>query len=256
MSSSTNPNGAAREDGRAPNQLRELSCDFAVNSAADGSARFRLGQTCVEVSVFGFRGVPVRSELPDRSAIEVSFRGVGGQRKVTDAAAENFLRECVDCALQVHEQPRSQCAVAAHVVQDDGGVLAALASATCLALLDAGLPMTNVFVGVSSAFDAKGGFLLDPSATEAQASANATVVLSCGAEGGRVLACEQHGPLTPTQLDYVLQSSQATAAAFAAFVRKSFERSKSPLGFCPIVHIYPDPSSPFALPVRRTLEPD
>jgi exosome complex component RRP41 len=49
-----------------------------------------------------------------------------------------------------HLHPRSEITISLHVLSQDGGVLAACINATTLALIDAGIPMSDYVVGMSA----------------------------------------------------------------------------------------------------------
>ena len=57
------------------------------------------------------------------------------------------------------------------VFEDDGGVLACSVNTTCLALIDSGFAMKNLFAGVTLAVTSSGHILLDPDAARLRKNA-------------------------------------------------------------------------------------
>ena len=57
------------------------------------------------------------------------------------------------------------------VFEDDGGVLACSVNTTCLALIDSGFAMKNLFAGVTLAVTNSGHILLDPDAARLRKNA-------------------------------------------------------------------------------------
>lgn len=54
-------------------------------------------------------------------------------------------------AILTHLHPRSEITIQLHILSQDGGVLAACVNASTLALIDAGVPMTDYVVAISAA---------------------------------------------------------------------------------------------------------
>ena len=57
------------------------------------------------------------------------------------------------------------------VFEDDGGVVACSVNTTCLALIDSGFAMKNLFAGVTLAVTSSGHILLDPDAARLRKNA-------------------------------------------------------------------------------------
>ncbi len=63
-----------RADQRTSEQIRALGCETGILHAADGSAKYWQGNSCVLVSVNGPMEIPIRKEIPERATIEVIFK--------------------------------------------------------------------------------------------------------------------------------------------------------------------------------------
>ena len=164
-----------RNDGRRPNECRHTSCAFenpiSANSCS-GSAEFTFGQTTAVAAVFGPHSSLSTSTIDSLSlerlkvTVEITSAAFGmdviPKKRATNAATlmksskssrknkelavkfEQILRCCVDAK----RYPRSEVYVSAATINDDGSASAALFNSIVLALVDAGIPMLDVFVAV------------------------------------------------------------------------------------------------------------
>ncbi|CAL6293857.1 unnamed protein product [Bathycoccus prasinos] len=164
-----------RNDGRRPNECRHTSCAFenpiSANSCS-GSAEFTFGQTTAVAAVFGPHSSLSTSTIDSLSierlkvTVEITSAAFGmdaiPKKRATNAATlmksskssrknkelavkfEQILRCCIDAK----RYPRSEVYVSAATINDDGSASAALFNGIVLALVDAGIPMLDVFVAV------------------------------------------------------------------------------------------------------------
>ncbi|WFD41992.1 Exosome non-catalytic core component [Malassezia psittaci] len=163
--------GAYRMDGRRPLELRSMefklsphlagSTSLVPTSASaagrpDGSAQVTQGLTSVCVYIYGPREPGRVSRAPtvrqDRAGIhvEIAVAPWGGierrHRTRNDRRLlewSNSIRNTFESVVHTHLYPRSQIDVVVHVMQQDGGVLPAAINACTLALMDAGIPMSD-----------------------------------------------------------------------------------------------------------------
>ncbi|KAH9178347.1 exosome component 4 [Lactarius sanguifluus] len=151
--------GGFRSDGRRQYELREIAFDSSPQAGADGSARISHGLTEVLVSVFGPREARVRAQtLHDRAAIHVEVniapfstgdrrRRGRGDKRVQELAA--MIKATFEPVVQTSLYPRSQIDIFVHVLQQDGGVLPAAINATTVALINAGVPLTDYVCAIT-----------------------------------------------------------------------------------------------------------
>ncbi|KAH9068230.1 ribosomal protein S5 domain 2-type protein [Lactarius deliciosus] len=138
--------GGFRSDGRRQYELREIAFDSSPQAGADGSARISHGLTEVLVSVFGPREARVRAQtLHDRAAIHVE--PLKTKRRVQELAAT--IKATFEPVVQTSLYPRSQIDIFVHVLQQDGGVLPAAINATTVALINAGVPLTDYVCAIT-----------------------------------------------------------------------------------------------------------
>lgn len=185
-----------RVDGRRWNELRRLHAQIRTQAAADGSAYLEMGNTKILCIVTGpteggarggggggggSAGGPATAganaataTAPNGAEVAVSIAVAGfsstdrkrlgrGDKRVAELAAT--LAKALAAALCAGLFPRSSIHVALHVLAQDGSLLAALVNAASLALVDAGVPMTDYLVactaGSTSAY-AAGDDAADP----------------------------------------------------------------------------------------------
>ncbi|KAI0297288.1 ribosomal protein S5 domain 2-type protein [Multifurca ochricompacta] len=151
--------GGFRSDGRRQYELREITFDSTTQASSDGSARVTHGLTEVLVSVFGPREARVRSQtLHDRATIHVEAsiaplstgdrrRRGRGDKRILELAA--MIKATFEPVVQTSLYPRSQIDIFVQVLQQDGGVLQAAINATTIALINAGVPLTDYVCAVT-----------------------------------------------------------------------------------------------------------
>ncbi|EPQ29560.1 uncharacterized protein PFL1_02779 [Pseudozyma flocculosa PF-1] len=153
--------GGYRADGRKQHELRSISIRIGGSSdpAADGSATVTQGLTIVSATVFGPREARLASNaLHDRATVnvEVSLAPWGamdrrkrnkGDRRLVEFASS--VKSTFEPVIHTHLYPRSQIDIFIQVLQQDGGILPAAINASTLALIDAGIAMSDFVTSVS-----------------------------------------------------------------------------------------------------------
>ncbi|GAW11562.1 hypothetical protein ANO14919_009090 [Xylariales sp. No.14919] len=159
-----------RVDGRRWNELRRLHGQIRTQAAADGSSYLEMGNTKVMCVITGpsedagkRRGLaasaataPGGSSAADVvvsivvggfSSVDRKRRGRGDKR-IQELQAT--IAKALAANLHVHLYPRSTIGISLHVLSQDGSLLAALINAATLALVDAGVPMTDYLVACTA----------------------------------------------------------------------------------------------------------
>ncbi|OTA94108.1 hypothetical protein M434DRAFT_30278 [Hypoxylon sp. CO27-5] len=217
-----------RIDGRRWNELRQLRAQIRTQVAADGSAYFELGNTKVMCVVTGpsednkRRGQGASSA----SASAAGGGGGGGSASGSNAAADILvsvvvggfstvdrkkrarndkrivelqfiLAKSLAAVLHTHLFPRSTISLSLHILSQDGSLLACLINAATLALIDAGVPMTDYLVACSAgstssyaAADESADPLMDLNNQEEQELPYLTVGTLGSTDKVAVLVCE------------------------------------------------------------------
>ncbi|KAH8099885.1 ribosomal protein S5 domain 2-type protein [Cristinia sonorae] len=151
--------GGYRSDGRRQYELRDITIDLSPRGTADGSAMITHGLTEVMVDVFGPREAKLRGQtLHDRALLTVEVGIVPfstgerrkrnrGDKRILELAAT--IKQTFEPIVQTNLYPRSEISIFVSVLQQDGGLLPASINATTLALLTAGIPMTDYVTAIT-----------------------------------------------------------------------------------------------------------
>ncbi|KAK3844807.1 MAG: ribosomal protein S5 domain 2-type protein [Linnemannia gamsii] len=142
-----------RIDGRRPAELRKITSTTCVLSQADGSAYLEHGNTKVLAAVYGPREARHRAlVLHDRAILNVELNvapfssGERRRRSKNDKRLlemASFVKQTFEPVVIATLYPRSQIDIYLQVIQHDGGTLQACINATTMALIDAGIAMTD-----------------------------------------------------------------------------------------------------------------
>ncbi|KAI1497006.1 ribosomal protein S5 domain 2-like protein [Biscogniauxia marginata] len=206
-----------RVDGRRWNELRRLHGQIRTQAAADGSSYLEMGNTKVMCVVAGpsedsrRRGgqaaasasssnnaatadVAVSIVVAGFSSIDRKKRGRGDKRI---QELQTTVSKALAANLHTHLYPRSTISVSLHVLSQDGSLLAALLNAATLALVDAGVPMTDYLVACTAgstssyaAADESADPLVDLNSQEEQELPFLTVATLGATDRVAVLVCE------------------------------------------------------------------
>lgn len=101
--------------------------------------------------------------LSSRMAVEVVVRPEGGMSGPRERLLEHLLTSVLHASLLCHKHPHTALSLTAQVERDAGRLLSVLVHATCLALLDACLPMASTFTAFTCAISPEGQIVADPS---------------------------------------------------------------------------------------------
>ncbi len=147
-----------RIDGRRAHEVRRIRAALGALSRADGSAYFEQGNTRVLAAVYGPRdpgpqasssgdSIDVRCEFSTALFATASRRsGWKGDRR---SVAMARVVANVFSGVILSRYTKSRIDVYIQVLQDDGGTLAAAINAGTLALVNAGVPMSDLVVACS-----------------------------------------------------------------------------------------------------------
>lgn len=221
-----------RLDGRRPREVRRVACQLGVSATAEGSAIVEQGLTKVLALVSGPREAIRRFESEHDQAIltcrfsVAPFAGSdrrkrrAGDRRLQEASAA--LQQCFESVVQTRLYPRSEIDINVLVLQSDGSALAAAINAVTLALIDAGVGMSD-FVCASSAVRVARTALLDPTFVEAS-SGGAELTVGLLPASGAVSLASMNSRLPLDELEGLMGLASAGAqhvyAVMAAAVRE------------------------------------
>ncbi|KAI9784201.1 MAG: Exosome non-catalytic core component [Peltula sp. TS41687] len=148
-----------RLDGRRWNELRRLHGQVSTQAAADGSSYLEMGNTKVICTVAGpaegrrtgggggEAEVRVEIGIAGFSGTDRKKRGRGDKRI---SEMQSTIANACSSNLFTHLYPHSTISITLHVLSQDGSVLAACLNAATLALIDAGIPMSDYIVACTA----------------------------------------------------------------------------------------------------------
>ncbi|KAK3215552.1 hypothetical protein GRF29_8g366982 [Pseudopithomyces chartarum] len=154
-----------RLDGRRWNELRNIHAQISTQAAADGSSYLEMGNTKVLCTVTGpaegrQSGQRGGKDSEAKVEVEIGFAGFSGierRRRKSDkrtSEMQHTLETAYASLLLTHLYPHSTITLKIHILSQDGSLLAACINAATLALIDAGVPMTDYLVACTAASSA------------------------------------------------------------------------------------------------------
>lgn len=154
-----------RNDGRRVHELRRIRNRFDLFPKVDGSAYLEQGQTKVIGIVYGPRermnSGGANAEPNELSIINCSFSQASfataerkdptfkGDRKSMEISLA--LKQIFESTILRHLYPRTQIDLAIEVIQSDGGLFSACVNVLSLALIDAGIAVSDFVVSCNAA---------------------------------------------------------------------------------------------------------
>eukprot|EP00931_Biecheleriopsis_adriatica_P122256 TRINITY_DN97260_c0_g1_i1.p1 TRINITY_DN97260_c0_g1~~TRINITY_DN97260_c0_g1_i1.p1 ORF type:complete len:232 (-),score=53.30 TRINITY_DN97260_c0_g1_i1:32-727(-) len=222
---------ALRLDGRESNQMRPPHVELRPLLRADGSARFKFGNTVVLAAVYGPKEPKSRArEVFDRATLEVIVRPRVGIPGPAERQLESHLVRQLDHVVIHTEYPRMQISVVLQVASSDGSVAAAAGNAAYLALLDAGVAMRatalSVCVGVRCGDGPSQGAVLVLDPTEAE-EGQCDAVVTLGVDGSRsqiVSSLSSGVPLDAAAWASCVSAGSKSCKVLEAFLRMSLQK--------------------------------
>ncbi|THH28667.1 hypothetical protein EUX98_g5514 [Antrodiella citrinella] len=136
-----------------------MTIDLTPRGTADGSAVITHGLTEVMVDVFGPKEAKLRGQTShDRALVTVEVgimpfstgerrKRNRGDKRILELAAT--IKQTFEPVIQTALYPRSEISIFVHILQQDGGLLPASINATTLALITAGIPLTDYVTAIT-----------------------------------------------------------------------------------------------------------
>ncbi|XP_062328413.1 exosome complex component RRP46 isoform X2 [Osmerus eperlanus] len=184
------------------------------------------GDSSVLAGVYGPAEVKISKEIYDRATLEVVIRPKVGLPSVMERAREQCVRETCEASLLSTLHPRSSLTLVLQVVHDDGSLLSCFLNAACMALMDAGLPMSCLFCGVTCAIDTEGQIITDPTSAQEKES-RALLTFAIDSTEHRVMMSSTKGSFSVHELQQCIAASQKTSEKIFQFYRDSVRQRYS-----------------------------
>ncbi|XP_061454004.1 exosome complex component RRP46 isoform X3 [Rhineura floridana] len=206
--------------------LRRILCEQGLLSRPDGSVSWMQGDTSVLAGVYGPTEVKISKEIYDKATLEVLLRPKVGLPGVYERSREQMIKKTCEAVVLGTLHPRSSITIVLQIVTDAGSLLASCLNATCMGLMDAGLPMNSLFCGVTCALDADGNITLDPTAKQ-EKEAQSVLTFAIDSTEKKVLMSNTKGTCSVEQLQQCVAASQRAADTIFQFYRDAAHRKYS-----------------------------
>lgn len=151
-----------RTDGRRCNEIRQIKHKIGVvTSGVDGSSYLEQGLNKVLVTVNGpqeplRRGADSSQNMGEIKVNIIASSSSGAEHKRRRPGdrrtqeLEAIVRQTVEGVVMLDLYPRSEIVITVHVLESDGSVLCCMLNAASLALMDAGIAMSDVLTACSA----------------------------------------------------------------------------------------------------------
>jgi len=156
-----------RTDGRRCNEIRQIKHKIGVvTSGVDGSSYLEQGLNKVLVTVNGpqeplRRGADSSQNMGEIKVNILASSSSGAEHKRRRPTVawqgdrrtqelEAIVRQTVEGVVMLDLYPRSEIVITVHVLESDGSVLCCMLNAASLALMDAGIAMSDVLTACSA----------------------------------------------------------------------------------------------------------
>src|SRR3989344_979373 len=148
-----------RHDGRKADELRPIEAKTGIVPRADGSAMFRIGNTCAYAAVYGPRELhPKFLQNPERGILRCNYNMLafsgsgervrpGGNRRAKEISL--VTEKALLPVLDLSPYPNAVVDVFVELVETDAGTRCAGICAAAMALADAGIPMRDLPAAIS-----------------------------------------------------------------------------------------------------------
>ncbi|KAH9255132.1 hypothetical protein BASA81_006891 [Batrachochytrium salamandrivorans] len=200
-----------RADGRLPAEHRRVRIELGGSAQADGSAVFELGMTKVWA---GCRGPRESSTGAVGVAVEIASAPFSTMERKRPAADRKRLRElaatlekALNRIVEVAKFPKSRVDLSVRVVQNDGGLPWAIFNACSLALMDAGVPMTDLCVACGVCF-ADQTVLVDPNYSEQGGAGGGELWMAFAPRESKMVSCAFAGRVSAATMRDLLETGQ------------------------------------------------
>ena len=206
-----------RTDGRKPDQLRDITMEVNVISAADGSAKVSFGNTVALASVYGPRELfPRFMQESDTGILRTRYnmapfsvddrKRPGTDRRGTEIS--KVMKNALEPVLFLQEFPKVTVDAFVEIIQADGSTRVTGINAASIALVAAGIPMRNM-VSACSVGKIDGVLVADLNGKEDNFG-EADMVFGSVPETGEVTLLQMDGILTKDEISTLLKMAESS----------------------------------------------
>lgn len=224
-----------RSGGRKGNQIRSLHSEIGPLTRADGSSRFSHGDTSILTSVYGPMEAKVSEQLP-RAFIKSIVLPKTGNATYLHKTLEQQLQSVAEQLIYTNNHPRTVIQVTSQLMEDNGSVLSCAVNSMCMALIDAGVVLKDMFgsttIALLEAQDVEQDAMktpsgkvlyLDPTEKEEEIAIFVGTFVYNGHSSNPVLI-QSYGECNVDDYKYVLKIACRTVKTIISFTKLSFEQ--------------------------------
>ena len=217
-----------RVDGRRQDEMRTLRHQYGVSPEADGSVYFEQGLNKIMACVHGPQEPTKRPDDDAKAQVEVLIATApfsGSEWKKRRAAdrktmeMQNSIEGILSSIIDLEVYPKSKINVVVNVFETDGSTFCAIINAICMALMDAGIAMSDLIVACSIGFS-KGMICQDCTQIE-QNSGGAYIPVVMKAHSQEVIYLNLDNRLSLEHLETALESAQHGSQQIARYIANS-----------------------------------
>ena len=219
-------NMALKDDDKASVQLRKMTSELSLLSRPDGSAMLNQGDSSVLVAVYGPAEVKVMKELTDMATVEVVYKPKVGLPGCAEKVQERLVRNSCEAVILSTLHPRTAISIVVQEMQNSGSLLSCCINASCLALVDAGVPMNSTVAAIHSIIDSENNVILDPTLKE-EKLAIASLTFAFESQDKNVVLAKGTGGFSNEQYRRCLLASQAAASDVFTMYRNAVKKKLS-----------------------------
>ncbi len=200
-----------RIDGRKPNELREIKIQTGVLHRAEGSCYLEWGGNKVVAAVYGPReAIPRHTQNPTKAIINARYNMAAfsvddRKRPGPDRRSREISKvtsEAFEKVVLTEQFPRAAIDVNIEILEAEAGTRCAGLTAGAVAMVDAGIPMTDLPVACAA------GKIADTVVLDLQKEEDnfgqADLPIAISPRTGEILLLQMDGHLTPKEFDEAL----------------------------------------------------
>lgn len=200
-----------------------IRCQVSLLSRPDGSSLFCNGDTSVMAAVYGPAEVKISKEQMDKATVEVVYKPKIGMPGCADRAQERDICQVCESIILTALHPRSSISVIIQELKNNGCYLACCINASCMALLDAAVPLKNTAAAVACCIDENGQIKFDATRKDEE-EAKACMTFAFDSKNSDVILAVCTGSYSLEQYQACLSSCKQAAKSVFQTYRESVSK--------------------------------
>lgn len=169
-------------------------------------------------AVYGPGDVKPNKEIIGKASVDVVYRSRVGNAGVVDRKLEIFIEKSCSSAILAVLHPRTAITVNLQELHDSGGLVSNCVNSTCLALLDACVPMRFLVACVHLIILQDGSVVLDPNTKQASKSV-ASLIFTFESRTRAVISSQTEGKVSQLKMQECLSMAKIAADKVFQFYR-------------------------------------